>query len=76
MDDKAFRILSKQLQAMNRHLAKTKLDLESLLKEERPKIIQRDGSVHAFERVELEMLASILPRDLHRRLRLPIYISR
>ncbi len=75
MEDKSFRILSKQLQNMNRHLAKSKVDLERLLKEEKPKIILRDGSKHILKKEELKKLASLLPGSMHRRLRLPVYIE-
>ena len=75
MVDPSFRILSKQVQALNRHLAKSRADLGSLLKEEEPKIELRDGSEHAFKRKELERLASLLPQHLHKKLRLPIYIE-
>lgn len=75
MVDPSFRMLSKQVQALNRHLAKSRADLGSLLKEEEPKIELRDGSEHAFKREELERLASIVPEYLHKRTRLPIYIE-
>ncbi len=75
MEDKTSHILSKQLQAMNQHLAKNKVDLESLLKEKEPKVILKDGSEHAFKREELEKLAALLPESLHNRLMLPIYIE-
>jgi uncharacterized protein (UPF0216 family) len=75
MVDPSFRILSKQVQALNRHLAKSRTDLKSLLKDEKPKIIQRDGNEHDFKREELSKLADILPQHLHKRLRLPIYIE-
>jgi hypothetical protein len=75
MEDKSFRILSKQLQALNKHLAKSKVDLGSLLKEEKPKIILRDGSKHVFKKEELKKLASLLPESMHKRLRLPVYIE-
>ncbi len=75
MEDKSFRILSKQLQNMNRHLAKSRVDLESLLKEEKPKVILRDGSKHILKKEELKKLASLLPESMHRRVRLPVYIE-
>lgn len=75
MEDPSFRILSKQVQALNRHLAKSRADLGGLLKEEEPKVILRDGSEHVFEHEELLKLASLLPQYLHKRLRLPIYIE-
>lgn len=75
MVDPSFRILSKQVQALNRHLAKSRTDLKSLLKEKEPKIIQRDGNEHGFKREELLKLAELLPEHLHKRLKLPIYIE-
>jgi len=75
MEDRTFRILSKELQAMNKHLAKRKVDLESLLKEEKPKVILKDDSEHVFKKDELEKLAGLLPEFMHKRLRLPIYIE-
>ena len=75
MVDPGFRILSKQVRALNRHLAKSRADLGGLLKEEEPKVILRDGSEHVFERKELLKLAELLPKHLHKRLRLPIYIE-
>jgi hypothetical protein len=75
MKDASFRILSKQVQALNRHLAKSRVDLRSLLKDEEPKIVQRDGAEHVFKKEELLKLASLLPEYLHRKLRLPIYVE-
>jgi hypothetical protein len=75
MEDMGFRILSKQVRAMNRHLAKNRVDLESLLEEEKPKVTLKDGSEHVFKKEELEKLASLLPKSMHRRLRLPIYME-
>lgn len=60
---------------MNRHLAKSRVDLESLLKEEKPKVILRDGSKHILKKEELKKLASLLPESMHRRVRLPVYIE-
>ncbi len=75
MEDMGFRILSKQVRAMNRHLAKNRIDLESLLKEEKPEVILQDGSRHIFKEKELKKLARLLPKSMHRRLRLPIYME-
>lgn len=75
MEDKSFRILQKQVQALNRHLAKSRADLGGLLKRDEPKIELRDGSEHVFKREELLKLAELLPKHLHKRLRLPIYIE-
>lgn len=60
---------------LNRHLAVAKRDLESLLKEEKPRIALRDGSTHSFKKDELERISRILPRELHPKLMLPIYIE-
>jgi uncharacterized protein (UPF0216 family) len=75
MADPGFRILSKQVQALNRHLAKSRGDLKSLLEAEEPKIELRDGSEHDFKKEELKKLAELLPRHLHKKMRLPIYIE-
>jgi uncharacterized protein (UPF0216 family) len=75
MVDPSFRILSKQVQALNMHLAKSRTDLKSLLEDEEPKIELRDGSEHDFKPEELKKLAELLPKHLHKKLRLPIYIE-
>ncbi len=67
--------MSKQLEMLNRHLAKEKRDLKSLLGEKKARIALRDGSMHLFDMKELEKIGSILPVDEHSRLRLPIYIE-
>lgn len=67
--------ISKQLQMLNRHLAIAKRDLESLLKEEKPKIMLRDGSIHSFKKEELEKIGKILPQEQRPKLMLPIYIE-
>lgn len=73
--DRTTRILSKQLQMLNQHLAKSRSTLESLLAEDKPVIELRNGSQHYFKKQELEKIADILPVEEHRRLRLPIYIE-
>lgn len=74
MEDRSFRILSKQLQLLNRHLAKTRQDLESLLKEDTPEAVLRDGGRHAFKKTELAKIANILPLNMHN-IKLPLYIE-
>jgi hypothetical protein len=69
------RILAMQLKAMNRHLARDKKSLARLLKEGKPTVRLRDGTDQYFKREELKFLASLLPKDMHRLLRLPIYIE-
>lgn len=75
MQDRTAHVISKHLQMLNRHLAVAKRDLESLLKEEKPRIALRDGSTHSFKKEELEKISKILPRELHPKLMLPIYIE-
>ncbi|NOZ76166.1 MAG: DUF61 family protein [Euryarchaeota archaeon] len=69
------KLLAMQLKALNRHLAKDKKSLARLLKEERPVVRLRDGTEQYFRREELEFLAGLLPGEMHRMLRLPIYIE-
>jgi uncharacterized protein (UPF0216 family) len=69
------RVLAMQLKALNRHLARDKKSLAELLREERPRVRLRDGTDQYFKREELRFLAEILPADMHRLLRLPIYIE-
>lgn len=73
--DRIDRLLSRQLQSMNRHLAKEKKVLEQLLKEEKPEVILHDGMRHFFNKNELELIARLLPEEKHRILMLPIYIE-
>jgi hypothetical protein len=68
-------VISKQVQMLNRHLAIARRDLESLLREEKPKITLKDGSTHSFRKEELEKIGRILPHELHSKLMLPIYIE-
>lgn len=75
MEDRTFRILAKQIRALNRHLAIEKRSLRELLREEKPAIRLRDGELHRFKRAELEKLAKLVPEHLHGALRLPIYIE-
>lgn len=75
MQDRTSQIIAKQVQMLNRHLAIAKKNLESLLKEENPSIALRDGSTHSFKKEELEKISKILPRELHPKLMLPIYIE-
>ncbi|MDI6654981.1 MAG: DUF61 family protein [Candidatus Hydrothermarchaeota archaeon] len=75
MQDRTAHVISKQVQMLNRHLAIARRDLESLLREEKPKITLRDGSTHCFRKEELEKIGRILPHELHSKLMLPIYIE-
>ena len=75
MRSDGFWFVSKQLEILNKHIAKSRKGLEQLLQETRPNIILRDGSTHSFKREELEKLAGLLPAESHRNLKLPLYIE-
>jgi len=68
-------IFLKEMRLLNRHLASSKKDLPTLLGEERPSVELKDGSLHHFDPEELKMIAETLPEELHKRLRLPIFIE-
>lgn len=74
-DDRSIRLLSKQLEMLNRHVAKEKISLGSLRLEKDPKILLRDGSTHSFRKDELEKLAAMVPLGEREKLMLPIYIE-
>lgn len=69
------KILSKQLQLLNRHLPRSKRSLAALLEESPPCITLRDGSEHCFKKTELEKISKLLPREEWSRLALPILIE-
>lgn len=72
MKDEDF--LKKQIQNLNKHLPKGRETLENLLKKDKPRVENRDGSKHRFKKKELEYLSELLPEEKHSRLRLPIII--
>ncbi len=67
--------LRKELRLVNLHLPYKKRSLDELLKEEFPHVVLRDGSVHYFKRKELELLASLVPREKWGELYLPILLE-
>ena len=67
--------LQRELRLVNLHLPYRKRSLEELLKEEFPHVRLRDGSTHYFKRRELELLASLLPREMWGKLYLPILLE-
>ncbi|HUV03119.1 MAG TPA: DUF61 family protein [Desulfobacteria bacterium] len=71
-DDKVF---VKAVKALNTHLPAERKTLSALLKEEKPAVKGRDGSVNRIKREEVEELARLVPEEAHRQLRLPIYIE-
>ncbi len=72
MKDEDF--LKKQIQNLNKHLPKGRETLENLLKKDKPRVENRDGSKHRFKKKELEYLSELLSEEKHSRLRLPIII--
>lgn len=72
MDDED--LLRKQIRTLNRHLPEGRARLADLLKQEKPRIKNRDGSTHRFKMDELEYLAELLPEKKHPKLRLPIIV--
>ena len=69
------RVLSKQLQLLNRHLPKSRQSLAVLLGEPSPCVALRDGSEHCFKKEELKKLSERLPEKEWGRLFLPILIE-
>jgi len=67
-------VIKRQIQNLNRHLPKGRVTLENLLKQEKPRVENRDGDSHRFKRRELNYLSEILPPEKHSKLRLPIII--
>ncbi len=75
MENRDISLIQKEVQLLNRHLARERRSLKDLLDEDKPRITLRDGSSHLFKKAELEKLAKDLPKDQHTKLRLPIYIE-
>ena len=71
-DDK---ILAKTVKALNIHLPAERKTLLALLKEDKPGVRGRDGSIHRIRREELEDIASLIPEEEQGKLRIPIYIE-
>ena len=64
------------IRKINAHIPKERKTLAELLAEEEPSVEASDGSKIYFRRRDLEELAGIVPRELHRKLRLPIVLVR
>lgn len=67
-------IIKKQIQNLNQHLPKGRVTLKKLLKQEKPRVENRDGNTHRFKKRELEYLSELLPPEKYSKLRLPIII--
>ena len=69
------RVFLKAVKALNKHLPAERKTLLALLREEKPAVRARDGSVHRIMRRELDALAGLVSEAEQRSLRLPIYIE-
>jgi hypothetical protein len=65
----------KIIRNLNTHLPTKRASLLALLREERPRVIGKDGSSHRFKKEELRQIARIVPARHHDRVKLPIYIE-
>jgi uncharacterized protein (UPF0216 family) len=74
-DDFEKKISLRFIQTLNRHLPKKRAALKQLLQEDKPGIENQDGSIHSFDKKELERLASTIPEWEQDKLRLPIYLE-
>ena len=69
------KVFVKAVRALNKHLPAERKTLFALLKEEKPAVKGRDGSLNRIKREEVEELARLIPEEAHKQLRLPIYIE-
>jgi uncharacterized protein len=74
-NDRADRLLKKQIFSLNRHLPRQRKTIQELLGEDRPHVVGADGTRHRFKRDELQRIASIIPEKDQDRLKLPIYLE-
>jgi len=68
-------LIQKELSRLNLHLPKTRKNLETLLKEDDPKVELRDGQYHFFKREELKYISTLLESEEHKSLYLPIVLE-
>jgi len=64
-----------ELRIVNAGLPRSRKTLSTLLREEYPRVICNDSSIHFFKRRELKQLASMLDTDEQEALLLPIFIE-
>ncbi|MCD6488825.1 MAG: DUF61 family protein [Desulfurococcales archaeon] len=69
------RALRDELRIINRHLPYTRPTLSEVIGKKLPHVVLRDGSIHFFNTGEIEYLASITPKELWDKLRLPIILE-
>lgn len=60
MSEDIEKLLVDELKIVNKHLPHQKINLCTALKLEKPEIILRDGSIHRFDRKELNLIREIL----------------
>jgi len=61
---------------INNHLPRQFKTLETLLKEDRPSVLTKDGTKFIFDRDELHKVASVLPEEFYTQLKLPFLFVR
>jgi len=61
---------------INNHLPRQFKTLNTLLKEDRPSVLTKDGAKFIFNKNELEELESQLPEEFHSQLKLPFLFIR
>lgn len=72
-DDLENKMSMKFIQILNRHLPVKRKTLKELMSEDKPCITNKDGSIHSFDKKELNMIASIVSE--WDKLKLPIYLE-
>ncbi len=76
MADRVEEWLSNQFRRINEGLPRKRLPLEELLTMDEPSVETVGGGLHHFSKNELQELSRSLPRDLARRVRLPLVFRR
>ncbi|MFX1518710.1 MAG: DUF61 family protein [Promethearchaeota archaeon] len=61
---------------INNHLPRQFKNLATLLKEDKPSVLTKDGTKFVFEKNELEALESQIPEKFHTQLKLPFLFIR
>ena len=61
-----------EIARLNEGIVRERKSLSLLLEEEKPVAMTKKGELHVFDRDVIRNLGEVLPKDLHRRLRLPV----
>jgi len=69
-------VLKEEIRKLNDHLPRDRKTLEQLLAEDEPHVEATDGSEIPFKKKELAELAKIVPKEFHKKIRLPFLIFR